>query len=169
MSERLDHTIEILERLVSFDSISGKPTHGIVGYIRDYLSSHGIACTLSFDEVGERANVFATVGPNTEGGVVLNGHTDVVPVEGQKWSTDPFVLTRKAERLHGRGAVDMKGFLACVLGSVPYFKSAVLKKPIHIAFSYDEETGGYGMPVLLERMANDSIAPTSSLSVSRQR
>jgi acetylornithine deacetylase len=159
MTDTLNHTVEILERLVSFDSISGKPTHGIVGYIVDYLASHDIEATLSYDEAGERANVFATIGPEVDGGVVLNGHTDVVPVEGQQWSTDPFTLTRKSDRLHGRGSVDMKGFLACVLASVPLFKAAKLTRPIHIAFSYDEETGGHGMPVLLRNMAGYDFRP----------
>lgn len=157
--DTLENAVEILGRLVGFDSVSGKPTHGIVGYIQEYLSGHGIETTLSFDEAGERANVFATIGPEIDGGVVLNGHTDVVPVEGQRWSTDPFTLVRKGDRLYGRGSVDMKGFLACVLASVPNFRSARLNKPIHIAFSYDEETGGYGMPVLLESMASKPFRP----------
>lgn len=159
MNRALEDAIEILENLVSFDSISGKPTHDIINYINTYLSGHGIDTTLSYDTAGERANLFATIGPPIDGGVVLNGHTDVVPVEGQNWSTDPFTLTRKQNRLYGRGAVDMKGFLACVLASVPLFKSAALKKPVHIAFSYDEETGGYGMPVLLESMAKLPLRP----------
>ena len=160
MTSALDNTAEILGHLVGFETISGRPTHEIVGYIKDYLAGHGIEASLSYDEVGERANVFATIGPAVDGGVVLNGHTDVVPVEGQNWSTDPFTLTRQGERLHGRGSVDMKGFLACVLGSVPVFKAASLTKPIHIAFSYDEETGGFGMPVLLEHMAGKSFRPS---------
>ncbi|MEM7425798.1 MAG: acetylornithine deacetylase [Pseudomonadota bacterium] len=159
MAAALEETVEILERLVGFDSISGRPTHGIVGYIKDYLAGHGIEAKLSYDEAGERANVFATIGPELDGGVVLNGHTDVVPVEGQNWTSDPFTLTRREDRLHGRGSVDMKGFLACVLASVPVFKAANLAKPVHIAFSYDEETGGYGMPVLLEHMAGKAFRP----------
>ena len=152
--------MEILERLVGFDSISGRPTHDIVGYISDHLTDLGIEATLSFDEAGERANVFATIGPAIDGGIVLNGHMDVVPVDGQKWSTDPFKLTAKGSRLCGRGAVDMKGFLACVLGSLPMFQASSLKRPIHIAFSYDEEIGGFGMPVLLESMAGKPFRPS---------
>ncbi len=159
MSDVLENAVEILERLVSFESISGRPTHGIVGYVQDYLSKHGVETTLSYDDAGERANIFATIGPEIDGGVVLNGHTDVVPVEGQPWSSDPFTLTRKGDRLFGRGSVDMKGFLACVLASVPGFKAANLNKPIHIAFTYDEEDGGYGMPVLLESMAKNPYRP----------
>ena len=159
MPDTLSDAIKILERLVGFESISRRPTHGIVGYIREYLHQHGIEATLSFDAAGERANVFATIGPEIDGGVVLNGHTDVVPVEGQDWATDPFVLTQKDNRLFGRGSVDMKGFIACALASVPVFKAANLKKPIHLAFSYDEEVGGFGMPVLLDSMSNYSFRP----------
>lgn len=155
----LDSAIQILERLVSFDSISGRPNHDIVGYIKSYLEEQGLDVTLSYDEDGTRANVFATIGPQVDGGVVLNGHTDVVPVDGQDWTTDPFALTRKGERLYGRGAVDMKGFLACVMAMVPAFQAATLSKPIHVAFTYDEETGGFGMPVLLESMAGLGYRP----------
>lgn len=155
----LSNAVEILEQLVSFESISARPTHGIVDYIKAYLSSHGIESTLSFDDAHERANIFATIGPEIDGGVVLNGHTDVVPVEGQSWSSDPFTLTRKGDSFFGRGSVDMKGFLACVLASVPVFKAANLKRPVHIAFSYDEEIGGLGMPGLLESMASKPFRP----------
>lgn len=159
MSDSLNKTIEILEHLVGFDSISGKSTHGIVGYIEQYLVGLGLDVHLSYDEAGERANVFATVGPDIEGGVVLSGHTDVVPVDGQNWLTDPFTLTRKGDRFYGRGSVDMKGFVACVMASVPVFQAATLNKPIHLAFSYDEETGGFGMPVLLNNMAELAVRP----------
>lgn len=160
MNSSLPSTIAILERLVGFDSISAKPTHEIVQYICDYLSDHGVEAELSYAKDGSRANIFATVGPLVDGGVVLNGHTDVVPVQGQTWTSDPFVLTRKGTRLYGRGSVDMKGFLACVLGSVPIFQSVELAKPIHIAFSYDEEIGGLGMPVLLESMQKHAFKPS---------
>ncbi len=163
MNDTITNAIDILENLVGFDSISGKPTHGIIGYVQGYLSEHDIDSTLSYDDDGERANIFATIGPKVDGGVVLNGHTDVVPVAGQNWSTDPFVLTRKGDRLHGRGSVDMKGFLACVLASVPLFKASKLTKPIHIAFTYDEEIGGFGMPVLLKRLSTESFRPAISI------
>ncbi len=159
MSDRMNDAIEILDRLVTFPSISARPNHDITGYIQNYLASHGIEATLSFEETGERANIFATIGPDVDGGVILNGHMDVVPVEGQTWRTDPFALTRDGDRLYGRGSVDMKGFLACVLASVPMFKAAALTRPIHIAFSFDEEIGGYGMPVLLDWMADHAPRP----------
>ena len=159
MSDTLSNAIDILDNLVKFESVSGKPTHAIIGFIQSYLEKHGIDSTLSYDDDGERANIFATIGPQLDGGVVLNGHTDVVPVTGQNWSTNPFELTRKGDRLYGRGSVDMKGFLASVLASVPLFKSAKLSKPIHIAFSYDEEIGGLGMPVLIKSMAQIPYRP----------
>ena len=159
MADTLNTAIEILEKLVGFDSVSGKPNHEIIGYIKDTLEAQGLEVVLSFDAEGERANVFATIGPNVDGGVMLNGHTDVVPVEGQDWASDPFTLTLQGDRLYGRGSVDMKGFLACVMASVPVFQAAGLTRPIHIAFTYDEEIGGLGMPVLLESMAALSCRP----------
>lgn len=160
MDDQLNSTVEILERLVAFPSVSGLPNGEIVGYCRDYLHAHGIESSLSYDEAGERANLFATIGPEVDGGVVLSGHTDVVPVEGQNWSNDPFTLVRQDGRLYGRGSVDMKGFLACVLGAVPQFKSLDLKRPVHIAFSFDEETGGFGMPYLLRDMGEKAYRPS---------
>ena len=159
MDDKVERTVDILERLVGFPSVSGRPNGDIVGYIKDYLAGHGVEASISYHEDGERANLFATLGPEVDGGVVLNGHTDVVAVEGQDWSTDPFTLARLDGRLYGRGSVDMKGFLACVLGSVPDFKALDLKRPIHIAFSFDEETGGIGMPVLLDDMDLKGFRP----------
>ncbi len=159
MHSRQPQTIGILERLVGFKSLPGQPTGGIVGYIESELSQHNIDCTLSFDDSGEKANLFATVGPLTSGGVLLNGHTDVVPVEGQQWATDPFTLTRQNNKLVGRGAVDMKGFLACLIATAPVWKRANLSKPVHLAFTFDEEIGGFGMPVLLRNMKERQIRP----------
>lgn len=160
MHAPLDETIEILEKLVGFESVSGRPTHDIVAWITAYLDSHGVESTLSYDADGQRANVFATIGPAIDGGVVLNGHTDVVPVAGQQWQSNPFALTRVDDKLYGRGAVDMKGFLACVLASVPRFQQTRPALPIHIAFTFDEEIGGYGMPVLLDDMASRQYRPS---------
>ncbi len=159
MDGRVANTIEILEHLVGFPTISGRPNGDIVDYCRDYLDAHGIASSLSFDETGERGNLYATIGPEVDGGVVLSGHTDVVPVEGQAWSNDPFTLVRQDDRLYGRGSVDMKGFLACVLGSVPILVAMNLQRPVHIAFSFDEETGGFGMPYMLDDMAAKAYRP----------
>ena len=159
MKANLDTAVDILSRLVACPSVSGRPNHDVVDIVRDFLETRGIPCSLSFDSSGERANVFATVGPAKDGGVVLCGHMDVVPVDGQQWKTDPFRMTRIGDRLHGRGTVDMKGFLACVLASVPAWQTMELSRPIHIAFTYDEEIGGFGMPVLLRDMAKQDMRP----------
>ncbi len=159
MTNVTEETVKVLERLVSFESVSGRSNRDIVAYVQQYLSVHGVDCSLSCDETGERANVFATIGPPTDDGTVVCGHMDVVPVDGQSWQTDPFQLTQIGDRLFGRGSVDMKGFLACVLACVPYWNELELKRPIHIAFTYDEEIGGFGMPVLLESMAGMQFRP----------
>ena len=155
----MQSAIDILEKLVGIKSVSGRPNHEIVAYVKAYLADHGVEASLSYDDAGERANVLATIGPSGPGGVMLNGHTDVVSVEGQEWATDPFKLTRVDDRLYGRGSVDMKGYLACILASVPLFKTANLQQPIHIAFSFDEETGGWGMPILLDDMRQRECKP----------
>lgn len=161
MHNQQSQAISILKKLVGFPSLPGTATHDIIDYIKSYLTTHEIESTLSFDDTGERANLFATIGPHTDGGVILNGHTDVVPVEGQNWSSDPFTLTQRGNKLYGRGAVDMKGFLACMLASVPVWKNTDLKKPIHIAFTFDEEIGGFGMPVLLKSLSSENINPVA--------
>ena len=154
-----DKSLEILEKLVAFPSVSGLPTHEIIKYIKNFFEDHGLDVVLSHDEKKERSNIFTTIGPREDGGVLLNGHTDVVAVEGQNWKTDPFKLTKIDQRLFGRGSVDMKGFLACAMASIPFFQSRSLKKPIHLAFTFDEETGGFGMPVLLESLKAENIKP----------
>jgi acetylornithine deacetylase len=136
---------ELLARLVAFDTTSHKSNLGIVAFIEDYLAQHGIRSELVPSEDGQKASLYATVGPAGVAGIGLSGHTDVVPVDGQTWDTDPFTLTERDGKLFGRGACDMKGFLACVLASVPVFKAASLKVPIHILFSYDEEIGCIGV------------------------
>ena len=159
MKVKLKETIDILKHLVGFKTVSGTSTKEINKFIIEYLEKHDVEAILSYDEDRKRANIFATIGPEIDGGVLFNGHTDVVPVTGQKWTTDPFKLTQIDDRLYGRGSVDMKGFLACMLASVPMFKRANLKRPVHLTFSYDEETGGFGMPVLLSSMASYHFQP----------
>jgi len=163
MENTLDRCIKILEKLVAIPSVSATATHQIVQCISNHLNEHAVKVRLSYDERGERANIFATIGPDVAGGVVLNGHTDVVPADGQSWSYNPFTLTRVGNKLIGRGAVDMKGFLACVISSIPYFQSLALKKPIHIAFSYDEEIGGLGMPGLIQQFQSLNVSPAIAI------
>ena len=146
---------EMLAKLVAFDSVSAKSNLPIIEFIRDYLAGYGIESTLVPDESGQKANLYAQIGPNVEGGVVLSGHTDVVPVTGQKWDTDPFVLTEKDGKLYGRGSCDMKGFLATGLSLVPEMVAADLKYPIQFAFSYDEEVGCIGAPYMISDMVEN--------------
>jgi acetylornithine deacetylase len=136
---------DLLARLVAFDTTSHKSNMPIVRFVEGYLRRHGVDCTLVPTPDGEKGSLFATIGPAGVGGIALSGHTDVVPVDGQAWSTDPFTLIERDGRLYGRGACDMKGYLACVLAMVPEFKARKLATPIHIAFSYDEEVGCTGV------------------------
>jgi acetylornithine deacetylase len=139
VEERLHITLAILERLIHFDTESSKSNLALVSFVEDYLRSLGIAYIKIPDAEGGKAAIFATIGPNGDGGIVLSGHTDVVPVAGQAWSSDPFKLRSENGRLYGRGTCDMKGFDAVCLAMIPEFKAARLARPLHILLSYDEE------------------------------
>ncbi len=143
---------EMLERLVGFDTVSSKSNLELIEFVRGYLAGHGVEAVVVPSPEGDKAALFAQVGPAVEGGVVLSGHTDVVPVEGQEWSSDPFAVTERDGRLYGRGTCDMKGFVALALCIVPEALEAGLKRPIQIALSYDEEEGMHGAPPLIEAM-----------------
>lgn len=143
--------VELLARLVAFDTTSHKSNLALVAFIEDYLLQHGVVSTRVAAPEGDKASLFATIGPEGGGGVALSGHTDVVPVDGQTWDSDPFQLRAADGKLYARGSADMKGFLACVLAAVPGYQHRPLKTPIHIAFSYDEEIGCIGVrPMLAE-------------------
>lgn len=146
--ERMD-TIEMLRRLVAFDTTSRNSNLDLIDFVRSYLAGHGVDSELVFDHGGAKANLYATLGPKTEGGVILSGHTDVVPIDDQDWETDPWTVTEKHGLLYGRGTCDMKGFVACCLALVPEFLERGLKEPIHLAFSYDEEVGCLGVHGLI--------------------
>ncbi len=142
---------DILAKLVAFDTTSSKSNLACAGYVRDYLATHGVKAQLLPADDGIHANLFATIGPEVDGGVGLSGHMDVVPVTGQAWDTDPFTLIERDGRLYGRGACDMKGYLACIMAMVPDFKKRKLKVPLHVVFSYDEEVGCTGVkPMIAE-------------------
>lgn len=147
----------LLSDLVGFASISGLPNGDIVSYIKSYLESYGVEVYLDGHEDDERFNLFATIGPRIDGGIVLSGHLDVVPANPTGWLSDPFILHKEDGRLYGRGAVDMKGFLAVVLAMVPAFIESAdqLSVPVHFAFTFDEEVGSFGaaqMPAFLDRI-----------------
>ena len=154
---------EILARLVAFDTVSARSNLALVHWVADYLAAHGLEVMLDHDAGGSKANLFASIGPRDLGGVCLHGHTDVVPVDGQAWATDPFVLAERGGRLHGRGTCDMKGWIACVLAAVPQWAGARLRTPIHIALSYDEEIGCLGAPGLIRLFGRKVPRPELAL------
>jgi acetylornithine deacetylase len=151
-----------LQTLVGFDTTSRNSNLELIATIRDALQGHGVGAWLSHNPEKTKANLFATLPASdggTQGGIVLSGHTDVVPVDGQKWASDPFVLTERDQKLYARGSCDMKGFIACALGLVPEFLAMPRKKPIHLAFSYDEEVGCVGAPYMLADLRERGIHP----------
>jgi len=160
LSETDNKAIELLNTLIGFDTISYNSNLELIEFIQSYLSSYYIDSTLIHDESGKKANLYATIGRTDIGGVMLSGHTDVVPVAGQDWDTDPFSLTESSDRLYGRGSADMKGFIALVLSRVPEMVSKELTKPIHLAFSYDEEIGCVGVQRMLDLLEHQPIKPS---------
>ena len=144
---------EILQRLVAFPTVSRDSNLPLVDWVEDYLSGHGITCHRHIHDSGEKAALFAHVGPQVEGGLVLSGHTDVVPVDGQRWTSDPWTVTERDGRLYGRGTTDMKGFDALALWALVEARHRGVSRPLQIALSYDEEIGCTGAPPLIEAMA----------------
>lgn len=144
--------ISLLTRLVAFDTTSRGSNLALIAFVEEYLAGYGVVSERVTSPCGTKANLIARIGPDAPGGVMLSGHTDVVPVEGQPWSTDPFTLHDGGDgRLYGRGSCDMKGFIACALSKVPEWVEAPLAQPIYFGFSYDEEVGCVGAPALIER------------------
>ena len=156
-------SLDLIRTLVGFDTTSRDSNLALIDWVRGYLAGHGVESTLTFDDEGRKANLFATLpardGNVTHGGIVLSGHTDVVPVDGQPWDTDPFVVTVKDDRLYGRGVTDMKSFSAVGLAFVPEFLRRGLGKPIHFALSYDEEIGCIGVRRLIADIVARGVHP----------
>ena len=159
MSEQQADARSLIEKLISFDSTSYRSNLNLIYYIRDYLAEYKIDSVLVFNDEKTKANLYATIGPQDKAGVMLSGHTDVVPVKGQNWSSDPFIVEEKEGALYGRGTADMKSFIAIVLAYVPQMVEAKLKTPVHLAFSYDEEIGCVGVRRLLDMMQDMPIKP----------
>jgi acetylornithine deacetylase len=153
------NSLEILERLVAFPTVSRDSNLPLIDYVRDFLAARGVEVKLYPDASGTKANLFASIGPREAPGVLLSGHTDVVPVEGQAWSTDPFRLHERAGRLYARGSADMKGFIACALRAADLAVSRPLRMPLQLAFSYDEELGCLGVHSLIGDMAGWTHRP----------
>lgn len=149
----------MLEKLVSFDTTSSRTNLELIHWVQDYLSSYGIKSTLVHDATKNKANLHAVVGPEDKAGVVLSGHTDVVPVEGQAWDSDPFKLRDHDDLLYARGTCDMKGFIAIALAKLPEMVKKPLASPIHFALSYDEEVGCLGAHSLADFVAGLPVKP----------
>ena len=153
------NSIQILEKLISFDTVSSNSNLEIISYCEKILKDAGAEITLIKNTEETKANLFATIGPVDQPGIILSGHTDVVPVTNQKWKTNPFKLTEIDNKLYGRGTADMKSFVACALNAASKASSMNLKTPLHFSFSYDEEIGCVGVRSLIEMLKNSSINP----------
>ena len=152
---------DILATLIAFDTTSRNSNLELIAWVEDYLAQHGVASTRVVNADASKANLYATVGPAVPGGIILSGHSDVVPVDGQDWDSDPWTVTERDGLLHGRGTCDMKGFLALALAAVPLFRDGA--KPVHLAFSYDEEVGCLGAPAMIEDMAVTLPSPALAI------
>jgi acetylornithine deacetylase len=157
------NSVEMIGRLVGFDTVSARSNRALIDDVRAYLAEHGVEARIIPDASGTKANLFATIGPATAGGVALSGHTDVVPVAGQPWATDPFRATVKDGRIYGRGTADMKSFIAVALSLVPTFCAMALRRPIHLCLSYDEEVGCLGVPSLLRLLGRELPLPALAI------
>ena len=153
----------MIERLIAFNTVSRDSNLGLIEWVRDYLQGFGAKTRLTHDATGKKANLFATLGESGKPGLILSGHTDVVPVDGQKWDTDPFVATEREGRLYARGSADMKGFIGIILAQAPKFVDALnagrLDAPLHYALSYDEEVGCLGVRGLIRDLQENAIRP----------
>jgi acetylornithine deacetylase len=150
---------EMIDRLVAFDTTSRESNLGLIEFVEDYLKGHGLKPLLVPNSKGTKANLWVTIGPDAPGGIVLSGHTDVVPVDGQPWTSDPFKTLVRDGKLYGRGTSDMKSFCAVALAFVPQFLAAKSATPIHIALSYDEEIGCLGVRPLIARIVKEMPKP----------
>jgi len=152
-------SVEMIGRLVAFDTTSRESNLGLIEFVRDYLDGFGVKSELVHDSDSRKANLFATIGPPDRGGVMLSGHSDVVPVDGQDWDGDPFVVRESDGKLYGRGTADMKSFIAAALAAVPEFCAGRLRIPVHIAVTYDEEVGCLGVRPLIAALARRAVRP----------
>jgi acetylornithine deacetylase len=156
-------SVEMLGKLISFPTVSRDSNLELIEFVRDTLAPFDPQVRLTHDDDKRKANLFATLGPRDGPGIVLSGHTDVVPVEGQAWDTDPFAMAQKDGRLYGRGTSDMKGFIACVLAMVPRLMKRGPKTPLHLAFTYDEEVGCLGVGRLISDLQRAGIRPRACI------
>lgn len=154
---------EMLEQLVAFNTTSRESNLALIEFVGRYLTGLGVDYELIHNAEGSKANLYARLGPPGHGGVMLSGHSDVVPVDGQNWSVPPFALTERDGKLYGRGTADMKGFIACILAAIPHFLTQPLAQPLHLAISYDEEVGCLGVRTLLDALSARADKPAICL------
>jgi acetylornithine deacetylase len=157
------NSVQMIRKLVGFPTVSRESNLDLIDFVREYLKPFDADVRLTFDDDKRKANLFATLGPRKDGGIVLSGHSDVVPVQGQAWDTDPFTLVERDGHLYGRGTSDMKSFIAVVLALLPEFVQRGLKSPLHLAFSYDEEVGCIGVGRLISDLAATGVKPQSCI------
>jgi len=155
----VERTKEVLEALVSFDTVSRNSNLDLIAWVEGYLDRLGVEHERIYDETGTKSNLWATLGPIDVPGYILSGHTDVVPVDDQDWTDSPFKLTERDGKLYGRGSTDMKGYVACFLAAVPDMLNANLKKPLHLAMSYDEEVGCWGVRRMIPKILEEAAKP----------
>lgn len=153
------NTQQLLDSLIGFPTVSRDSNLDLIEFVRIYLAARGITSELFMDATGRKANLFATVGPKDRGGIMLSGHTDVVPVDGQSWSSDPFRMTERQGALYGRGSADMKGFIAAALAAADRASRRPLRSPLHLALSYDEEIGCVGVRSMIDAMVHWKVRP----------
>ncbi len=152
-------SLDLIKTLIAFDTTSRESNLELIAFIQEYLTGHGVESMLVHNAEGTKANLYATIGDQDKAGVMLSGHTDVVPVDGQAWDTEPFQVTEKDKKFYGRGTADMKSFIAIALAYVPEFLSRRLNIPIHLAFSYDEEIGCIGVRRLIDKLKEMPVKP----------
>ena len=160
IEEVFPETLKILSELINFQTVSGTSNIKLIEYCENKLNKLGANSFKTFDEKKLRANLFATINGKKKldgGGIILSGHTDVVPASAKDWASDPYVASKRDNKIYGRGSCDMKGFIACTLALAPFFAKQDLKKPIHFSYTYDEETACQGAPVMLKELKNRKI------------
>lgn len=163
MSDRVGAALEILARLVAFDTTSRHSNLALIEWVKAFLKERGVASVRVANADASKANLYALVGPRVEGGVVLSGHTDVVPVDGQPWNSDPWIVSEREGKLYGRGTADMKSFLALALAHVDAALAAPLQRPLILAFSYDEEIGCLGAPAMIAEIVRELPRPAAAI------
>ena len=159
----VDEALDLLDVLIAYDTVALTPNLDLISDVQDRLEALGASVVLTHDDSGTKANLFATIGPNINGGVVLSGHSDVVPVDPADWTTPPFTADRRHGRVYGRGTADMKGFVACVLAMAPIYAELDLTVPIHVALTFDEEDGFHGAPILLADLVDRGVRPSAAI------